>query len=134
MLVGSNGAEGRKTVCVSLEGFNPLASLPIFTDVKSRLDFYISESKGIAWIMGILYVERKYKHGEIIKAEFDTFGIRKKTQGVNGWDYKGTTNANPVNDIQTKISSLISAAHENELRLAVPSCHGRAHIRYQTPI
>ncbi len=28
----------------------------------------------------------------------------RKTQGVNGGLAKGTTNANPVNDIQTKIS------------------------------
>ncbi len=41
------------------------------------------------------------KHGEIIKAEFDIFALRK-TQGGQRVDYKGTTNANPVNDIQTK--------------------------------
>ncbi len=45
------------------------------------------------------------KHGEIIKAEFDIFALQRKTQRVNRWT-KGTTNANPVNDIQTKISSL----------------------------
>ncbi len=30
--------------------------------------------------------------------------FEKHKEGVNRVDYKGTTNANPVNDIQTKIS------------------------------
>ncbi len=45
------------------------------------------------------------KHGGIIKAEFDIFAL-ENTRGQRV-DYKGiVTNANPVNDIQTKISGL----------------------------
>ncbi len=45
------------------------------------------------WIDGILYVKRN-GNGEIIKAEFD---IRtSKNFGVNGVDYKGTTNTDQV--------------------------------------
>ncbi len=36
-----------------------------------------------------------------IKAEFDILHFEKHASTA---DYKGTTNANPVNDIQTKIS------------------------------
>ncbi len=42
------------------------------------------------------------KHGEIIKAEFDIFALRKHKGSTGG--LQSTTNANPV--IQTKISSL----------------------------
>ncbi len=49
------------------------------------------------------------KHGEIIKAEFDIF-TSEKHKGVSRLDYKGTmkANANPVNDIQTKISKSLT--------------------------
>ncbi len=45
------------------------------------------------------YTKGNKKHGEIIKAEFDIFALENTGQRV---DYKGTTNANPVNDIQNK--------------------------------
>ncbi len=47
--------------------------------------------------------EIKQNMVKFIKAEFDIL-YPEKTQGVNVGDYKGTTNANPVNDIQTEIS------------------------------
>ncbi len=34
-----------------------------------------------------------------------SISLPSKTQGVNRLDYKGTTNTNPVNGIQAKISS-----------------------------
>ncbi len=40
----------------------------------------------------------------ILKAEFDIFALRKHKGSTGG--LQGATNANPVNDIQTKISSL----------------------------
>ncbi len=60
----------------------------------------------------MVYYTRKEiaKHGEIIKAEFDIFAALRKTQGANG-GLQGTTNANLVNDIQNKISSLTERKH-----------------------
>ncbi len=45
------------------------------------------------------------KHGEVLKQSSISCTSREKHKGQQV-DYKGTTNANPVNDIQTKISSL----------------------------
>ncbi len=46
------------------------------------------------------------KHGEIIKAEFRYLLHFEKHKGQRV-DYKGTTNANPVNDIQTKYQAWV---------------------------
>ncbi len=51
----------------------------------------------------MVYREKEIaKHGESIKAEFDIFALRKEKHKGSTGELKGTTNANPVNDIQTK--------------------------------
>ncbi len=76
------------------EGLTPSLASTHFTDVKSRvLDFYFRRSAGFT-VDGILYVKEIAKHGEIIKAEFDIFALRK-TQGSTG-GLQGTTNTDPV--------------------------------------
>ncbi len=42
---------------------------------------------------------------KLLKQRSDIFALRK-AQRVQRVDYKGTTNANPVNDVKQKISSL----------------------------
>ncbi len=87
------------------EGLEPLSASQSthFTDVKSRvLDFTFQNPKG-RMDDGILYERKLANMGEIIKAEFDTFALRK-TQ-VNWVDYKGTTNANPSTTFKQKHAS-----------------------------
>ncbi len=49
-----------------------------------------------------IYESESAKQLKLFKAEFDIFCTEKHKGSTR--DYKGTTNANPVNDIQTEIS------------------------------